>query len=198
MDTLPPNLSHPLYHRKAGFRPNPGAYTIWFTGLSGSGKSTLAAMLAGVMRKRKLPVVLLDGDEVRKTFSRDLGYTKEERDIHITRVADVAHLITTNDVYVIACVIAPTKKIRDYARSQIKNFVEVYCECPLDKCEQRDVKGHYKNARKGIIKDFVGISVPYEKPDNPEITIPTADMSPEESLHHLLNSLEDLRVIPKR
>ncbi|MBI2575873.1 adenylyl-sulfate kinase [Candidatus Woesearchaeota archaeon] len=197
MDTLPHSLSNPPSHDKPGFR-DLHASTIWFTGLSGSGKSTLAAMLAEEMRKRKLPVVLLDGDEVRKTLSRDLGYTKEERDTHITRVADVAHLITGNNVYAIACVIAPTKKIREYARAQIKNFVEVYCECPLEKCEERDVKGHYKSARKGVIKDFVGISVPYEKPDNPEITIPTADMSPEESLHHLLNSLEDLRVIPKR
>ncbi len=173
------------------------ACTIWFTGLSGSGKSTLAKMLAAEMRQRKLPVVLLDGDEVRKTLSRDLGYTKEERDKHITRVADVAHLITNNNVFAIACVIAPTKKIREYARSQIKNFVEVYLACPLEKCEQRDVKGHYQKARQGTIKDFVGISVPYEKPDNPELMIQTGEQSPGDSFDQLLKGLEKLNVVPK-
>lgn len=166
-------------------------YTIWFTGLSGSGKTTIANELVKRLRKRNIPVVLLDGDIVRKTLSRDLGYTKEDRDKHITRVADNCHLINENGISCLACVISPTRKIRKYARDLTNNFIEVYIKCNLDVCEKRDVKGYYKQARDGEIKDFVGINIPYEAPQAPEITIETDTETLSESVNKLLKYLEE-------
>ena len=165
-------------------------FTLWFTGLSGSGKSTIAEGLARKLRMIDISVVLLDGDEVRKTLSSDLGYTKEERDFHITRVANVSYLITKNDVICIACVISPTKKIRDFARKTINNFIEVYTKCPISVCMKRDVKGHYQKVKNGEIKDFVGINVPYEEPEKPEIILDTDKESVNESIDRLLQYLE--------
>lgn len=164
--------------------------TIWFTGLSGSGKTTIAEGLARKLRMRDISVVLLDGDEVRKTLSSDLGYKKEERDIHITRVANVSYLITKNDVICIVCVISPTKRIRDFARTTIKNFIEVYTKCPISVCMKRDIKGHYKKVKNGEIKDFVGINIPYEEPEKPEIILETHKESVNESIDRLLQYLE--------
>lgn len=170
-------------------------YTIWFTGLSGSGKTTIANKLSDALRKRGISLVVLDGDAVRKTLSNDLGYTKEERDKHIMRVAHVCELITKNGVLNIACVISPTKKIRDYARSLIGNFIEVYTQCPIKVCEERDVKGHYAKARSGEIKHFVGINVPYEEPINPEIVLETDKKNVDECVRELINEMENRKII---
>jgi len=145
-------------------------FTIWFTGLSGSGKTTLAKQIKKQIKK---PIVLLDGDIVRKTLTRDLGYTKQERDENITRIAHTAHLINKNDVSVIVSTVSPTAKIRNYARSITNNFIEIYVKCSLKTCITRDTKGYYEKAKNGIITSFVGITVPYEEPTNPELVVHT-------------------------
>jgi len=165
-------------------------YTIWFTGLSGSGKTTIAKELVKKLRDKNIPVVLLDGDDVRKTVSKDLGYTREDRDKHITRVADICKIITSNGVLNIACVVSPTEKIRKYAKNKIKNFIEVYTKCPIEVCEKRDAKGHYKNVKEGKIKDFVGITIKYEEPKNPDIVLETNKYSIEECVSKLMEYLE--------
>jgi len=170
-------------------------YTIWFTGLSGSGKTTIANELVKKLREEKIPVVLLDGDIVRKTLSRDVGYTGEERDKHITRVADVSYLVSSNGVLCIACVVSPTRKIRKYARDLIEKFVEVYTKCPLSVCEKRDVQGHYKKVRSGEIKEFVGINIKYEEPKSPELTLYTDKESIDESVSKLYNYIKDKEII---
>lgn len=170
-------------------------YTIWFTGLSSSGKTTIANALVKKLHANNIPVILLDGDIVRKTLSRDLGYTKDERDKHITRVADVCHLITSNGVLNIACVVSPTKKIRSYARNLIKNFVEVYIKCPISVCEKRDAKGYYKKVKSGEIKDFVGINIKYEEPKSPEIILDTEKETIEESTDKLYEYLTKKKII---
>lgn len=174
---------------------NNKAYTIWFTGLSGSGKTTIANGVVKKIRKKNIPIILLDGDVVRKTFSRDLGYTKEERDKHITRVADICHLITTNGVLNIACVLSPTKKIRSYARDLIKNFVEVYIKCPILICEERDVKGYYNLARSGVVKEFVGITIRYEDPVSPEIIVETDKDNVNNCVNKIIKYLEENKII---
>jgi len=169
--------------------------TIWFTGLSSSGKTTIANVLVKKLHANNIPVILLDGDIVRKTLSRDLGYTKDERDKHITRVADVCHLITSNGVLNIACVVSPTEKIRTYARNLIKDFIEVYIKCSISVCKKRDVKGHYKKAESGEIKDFVGINIKYEEPKSPEITLDTEKETINESVNKLYKYLENKKII---
>ncbi len=169
--------------------------TIWFTGLSGSGKTTIANLLAKRLRDMGIMVVVLDGDILRKTLSSDLGYSKEERDKHITRVAHVCELITKNNVLNIACVLSPTKSIREYARKRINKFIEVYVRCPLEICEKRDVKGHYSKARKGEIKEFVGITIPYEEPENPEIVLETNKLSVEESVDKIIDKIKKLKIV---
>lgn len=170
-------------------------YAIWFTGISGSGKTTIADDLVKIFHKRNIPVVLLDGDIVRKTLSHDLGYSKEERDKHITRVADVCHLINLNGILTIACVLSPTRKIRRYARKLINNFIEVYIKCPYDVCEQRDVRGYYKQVRDGEIKDFVGYNIPYEEPEKPEIILETDKETVKESVNKIISYLEENKII---
>ena len=155
--------------------------TIWFTGLSGSGKSTLANYLIKHLRDRGEKVVLLDGNDIRSTLSKDLGYSKEDRDKHITRVAELCSILNKNHVIVIASTISPTKKIREYARSICNNFIEVYIKCDLATCYKRDPRGLYKN------KDnpMAGREIPYEEPDNPEITI-TTNMANERTSSRIL------------
>lgn len=164
-------------------------HTIWFTGLSGSGKTTIANELAKHIRERR-EVVVVDGDDARKWISYDLGYSKYARDKHIARVAGVCYILTSNDVMNIGCVISPTKKVRRYARSLIKQFSEIYIDCPLEICEQRDVKGHYKKVREGTIKQFVGFNVPYQIPEHPELVVHTNKELIKESVEKIILYLE--------
>ncbi len=168
---------------------------IWFTGLSGSGKTTVAQILEDKLLEAGIPVETLDGDVVRENLSKGLGFSKEDRDTNIRRIAFVAHLLQRNGVFVITAAISPYKAIRDEARSMIKDFVEVFADAPLEVCEERDVKGLYAKARAGEIKGFTGIDDPYEAPENPELVLDTANQSPEQSAQQVIDKLIELKYI---
>ena len=166
------------------------------TGLACSGKTTIAMRTAEILRKKyKECVIVVDGDVIRKKINADLGFTKEERDKNITRIADICDLITKNGVLAIASVISPTKKIRDYARKNIVNFSEIYVKCPIDICKKRDVKKHYAMYKRGEIKNFVGLNIPYEEPTNPDLVLDTQELLLEDCctklISHLYSRLEE-------
>ncbi len=165
---------------------------LWFTGLSGAGKSTISKVVAEKLKERGRKVEILDGDIVRENLSKGLTFSKEDRDINIRRIGFVAHLLSRNGVVTITAAISPYKAIRNEVREMDDNFVEVYINAPLEVCEKRDVKGLYAKARAGEIKMFTGIDDPYEPPDNPEITCYTDKETLEESVNHIISSLEKL------
>jgi adenylyl-sulfate kinase len=171
-------------------------FTLWFTGLSGSGKSTLAGHVARALRHRGLKVEILDGDEVRTNLSQGLGFSKEDRDTNIKRIGYVCKLLTRNGVVAISAAISPYREARDYNRQQIGRFVEVYVQCSIEEMTHRDVKGLYKKALAGEVKNFTGISDPYEPPAHPEITVDTEHQSEEDSLRTILGHLERTGWIP--
>jgi adenylylsulfate kinase len=168
---------------------------IWFTGLSGSGKTTIAHQVEGKLLESGVPVEILDGDVVRENLSKGLGFSKEDRDVNIRRIAFVAHLLQRNGVFVITAAISPYRAIREEARAMIKDFVEVYAEAPLEVCEQRDVKGLYAKARAGEIKGFTGIDDPYEPPPGPEVTCRTDRETVEESAQQVIDKLVQLKFL---
>ncbi len=172
-------------------------FTLWFTGLSGAGKSTLARMVEEALLERGMAVEVLDGDEVRENLSKGLGFSKEDRDTNIRRIGYVCRLLSRNGVVAIAAAISPYRAVRDEVRSQIERFVEVYVECPLEVLTERDVKGLYKKALAGEIRNFTGVSDPYEPPENPEVVVNSATESPEESLSKILTTLEVLGYVPR-
>jgi len=170
--------------------------TVWFTGLSGSGKTALALRLEEELRKRSLRVERLDGDIVRQGLTRDLGFSKEDRDKNIERVTFVAKLLTRNGVAVLCSFISPYREVRAISRQEIGHFVEVYCYAPLEALMARDVKGLYKKAIAGEIPNFSGISDPYEPPENSEVTIDSSTETIEESLAKIVRKLEELGYAP--
>ncbi len=170
-------------------------FTLWFTGLSGSGKSTLANLAADELRNRGYRVEVLDGDEVRTNLSKGLGFSKEDRDTNIRRIGYVCKLLARNDVIAISAAISPYREVRDEVRKMHENFVEVFIDCPLDTLVERDVKGLYKKAIAGEIKNFTGVSDPYEAPLKAELVVNSAKESREESLAKLLKTLESLSYI---
>jgi adenylyl-sulfate kinase len=171
---------------------NHRGFTLWFTGLSGSGKTTLAKLLQEELRARGLRVERLDGDIVRKDLTRDLGFSKEDRDENIRRVTFVAKLLTRNGVTVLASFISPYRAVRARSREEIGDFVEVYCKCPLEVLVERDVKGLYSKALRGEIENFTGISDPYEEPLNPEVVVETDKAPPQESAAKIIAALEEM------
>ena len=170
-------------------------FTLWFTGLSGSGKSTLANLAADELRSRGYRVEVLDGDEVRTNLSKGLGFSKEDRDTNIRRIGYVCKLLARNGVIAISAAISPYREVRDEVRKMHENFVEVFVECDLDTLVERDVKGLYKKAIAGEIKNFTGVSDPYEAPLKAELVVNSAKESREESLAKLLKTLESLNYI---
>jgi adenylylsulfate kinase len=168
---------------------------IWFTGLSGSGKTTIAHAVEKVLLDADVPVEILDGDVVRENLSKGLGFSKEDRDINIRRIAFVAHLLQRNGVFVITAAISPYEALRNEARVMIKDFVEVFADAPLEVCEDRDVKGLYAKARAGEIKGFTGIDDPYEPPPAPEVTCKTGDETVEESVQKVIDKLVELKYV---
>jgi adenylyl-sulfate kinase len=172
-------------------------FTIWFTGLSCSGKSTLSKILETELRKRgRTKIEILDGDVVRTNLSKGLGFNKEDRDTNIKRIGFVCKLLTRNGVVAIAAAISPYRSVRDYNRREIGDFVEVYCKCPLEVCVKRDVKGLYKKALAGEIKNYTGVDDPYEEPLNPEVILETDQETHEESVAKIIRKLEMLGYIP--
>jgi sulfate adenylyltransferase len=173
--------------------------TVFFTGLSGAGKSTLAnAIMYKLMETEDRPITLLDGDIVRQHLSSELGFSKEDRDIHVKRIGYVASEITKHGGVAICAPIAPYSNTRKVVRNMIDevgSFVEIHVATPLSVCEERDVKGLYKQARAGKILDFTGVSDPYEEPENPEITVDTSDITVEESSALILDKLRSLKLL---
>ena len=172
-------------------------FCLWFTGLSGSGKTTITNILVKELRKRGSKLEVLDGDIVRQNLSKGLGFSKEDRDTNIRRVAFVADLLSRNEVPVITAAISPYRQIRDEARAKMDGrFIEAYVKASVEECEKRDVKGLYAKARSGEIKEFTGVSDPYEPPENAELEIDTEAQSPEQSAQQILAYLEERQLIP--
>jgi adenylyl-sulfate kinase len=180
-------------------RVRAGGFTLWFTGLSGSGKSTIAHLVGPELDRRGLVVEYLDGDNVRTHLSKELGFSKEDRDTHIERLGWVASRLTRQGGAVITAAISPYEETRRLAREMIDEvgtFVEVYVKASVDECARRDVKGLYEKAFKGEIKEFTGVSDPYEEPSDPEIVLDTEAHSPEESAALVVAELERLGLLP--
>lgn len=174
-------------------------FTLWFTGLSGAGKSTLTELLEEEFRRRKYKVEVLDGDVVRTNLSKGLGFSKEDRDTNIRRIGFVCDLLSRNGVIALSAAISPYASVRQEVRELVEGngtkFVEIYAQCSLDELVRRDVKGLYKKALSGEIQNFTGVSDPYEKPENPEITIDSATQTVEESYRQILEYLTEKRLI---
>jgi len=167
---------------------HPGA-VMWLTGLSQAGKSTIANLLYQKLKQKNFRVERLDGDVIRETLTKDLGFSKKDRGLNIERISFVARLLSRNNTIVIASFISPYAKIREKVRLNTMNFIEVFVDTPIGVCEQRDTKGLYKLAKEGTIKNFTGISDPYEAPVNPEIRLDTTKSNPEECIEIILEYL---------
>jgi len=161
-------------------------FTLWFTGLPCSGKSAVADRVAAALKERGQRVERLDGDIVRQDLTRDLGFSKKDRDENIRRVTFVAKLLSRNGVAVLTSFISPYREMRDRARGETTNFVEVYAKCPVEVCMQRDVKGMYQKAIRGDIKEFTGVSDPYEEPLRAEIVLETDKEALDESVNRVM------------
>ena len=166
--------------------------TIWLTGLPGSGKTTISRILEKELRSRGARVEVFDGDEVRKNLSSDLGFSKQDRELHARRVTYVSKLLSRNGVVAIVALISPYREFRERARNEIPNFVEVYVRASLETCSTRDPKGLYRRARAGEIKDLTGLQEPYEEPLRPEVLVDTERSSPQESTDVIISRLKDL------
>ena len=172
-------------------------FTLWFTGLSGAGKTTISHIVERELRDRGSRVEVLDGDVVRENLSKGLGFSKEDRDTNIRRIAFVADLLSRNGVPVITAAISPYREIRDEARELMGDrFIEVFVKASVEVCAERDVKGLYEKAFKGEIKEFTGVSDPYEPPLNPELVLDTEHDSAEEDAAKILALLEERQLIP--
>lgn len=168
---------------------NQRARLIWFTGLSGSGKSTLAVQLEAQLHALGFKTYLLDGDNIRSGLNKDLTFTEEGRVENIRRIGEVARLMLDAGIVVLSAFISPFKADREQVKAIVgeQNYIEIFVDAPIEICEQRDVKGLYKKARAGEVKNFTGIDSPYEIPDTPDVTIQTGTLSVEESIATLMN-----------
>src|SRR5881396_3261762 len=176
-----------------GVRPQQFGFTLWFTGLSGAGKTTIAELVRPELERRGRLVEWLDGDEVREHLSKGLGFSKEDRDTNIDRIGWVASSLTRHGAAVIVSAISPYAEARDKARAMVEEhgtFVEVFVDASVEECARRDVKGLYEKAFRGEIKEFTGVSDPYEPPLDPEITIDTEAQTVEESAATVLAYLD--------
>jgi adenylylsulfate kinase len=173
--------------------------TVWLTGLSGSGKSTIAVDLEKRLLERGVRAYILDGDNIRHGLNKNLGFSPEDRTENIRRIGEVAKLFTDAGLVVLTAFISPYRADRDQVRKIMKDgdFIEVLVDAPVEVCEQRDVKGLYKKARAGEIKEFTGISAPYEAPEKPEMRIDTTGQSVEASAQQILAHLERQGIVPK-
>ena len=163
--------------------------TLWFTGLPCSGKTTISQLVFERLQRARLKVELLDGDVVRQKLTKGLGFSKEDRDENIRRIGYVCHLLSRNGVIAVGAAISPYRAIRDELRAMISCFVEIYVHCPLEVCMHRDCKGMYKRALAGELKNFTGVSDPYEEPVQPELVLHTDQETPEQSAEKVLEYL---------
>jgi len=170
---------------------------VWFTGLSGSGKSTIAVELEKQLFDMGAQVYLLDGDNIRHGLNKNLGFSPEDREENIRRIGEVAKLFMESGTITLTAFISPYRKDRDNVRALVDNgrFIEVHVEADLDTCVSRDPKGLYRKALAGEIKEFTGVSAPYEAPDNPEVILNTAELSVEESVNRVVEVLLDRKII---
>ncbi|HVP91156.1 MAG TPA: adenylyl-sulfate kinase [Terriglobales bacterium] len=173
-------------------------FTLWFTGLPCSGKTAVADRVAAVLKEQGRRVERLDGDTVRQDLTRDLGFSKKDRDENIRRVTFVAKLLSRNGVGVLTTFISPYREMRDRARTETTNFIEVFVKCPVEVCIGRDIKGMYQKAIRGEIKEFTGVSDPYEEPLRPELVLETDKETLEESVRKVLARLEGMGYIGGR
>ena len=164
---------------------------IWLTGLPGSGKTTCGVELKKQLEEHNYEVELLDGNEDRELISSELGCSKEHRELHNKRVIHIAKLLSRHGVYVIVCLISPYKWIREYARKELPNFIEIYVKCPVEVCAARDKKGLYERAYRGEIKDLTGVQAPYEEPESPDVVIDTEHDPPDICAQKILAKLQE-------
>jgi adenylylsulfate kinase len=172
---------------------------LWFTGLSGAGKSTLANAVNSALFEQGLACYVLDGDNIRHGLCADLGFTDADREENIRRIGEVAKLFLDAGVVVLTAFVSPFKADRDRARAlvEVGDFIEIHCAADLAVCEERDTKGLYAKARAGVIKDFTGISSPYEAPESPELKIDTGSQTLEQSVEQVLAALAARGIIPE-
>jgi len=168
------------------------APVIWLTGIPASGKTTLANGLKNYYEKQGKPVEILDGDEIRKSLSKDLGFSPEDRKEHNRRVIFVAKILAKNGVVTLIPLISPYRETRDYARKEIPKFVEVWVKTSVEECKKRDPKGLYKKAQAGEIKNLTGLQAPYEEPQNAELVLDTEKHSVEESIELITSTVKKL------
>lgn len=174
--------------------------TIWFTGLSGSGKSTVAIALESLLSSRGFLCRILDGDNIRAGLNSNLGFSEADRNENIRRIAEVCKLFTETGIITIAAFVSPTNDLRRMARDIVgeDDFVEVYMSTPLEECERRDVKGLYVRARRGEVKNFTGISAPFDIPEHPTLSIDTTDSRPEECAQLIFNHIAERISLPSK
>ncbi len=171
-------------------------FTLWFTGLSGSGKSTNSYRIYIELKRRGLKTELLDGDIIRTNFSQGLGFSKTDRDINIRRIGFVSYLLNKNGIISLVAAISPYEATRQLNRKLISDYIEVFCDCPLEVLAQRDPKGLYRKAMAGEIANFTGVSDPYEAPQAPEIQLDTSTISEDQSFNKVISYLENRGFIP--
>jgi adenylylsulfate kinase len=177
---------------------DPAGFTLWFTGLSGAGKSTIADLVGARLEETGRAVEYLDGDVIRTHLSKGLGFSKEDRDTNIERIGWVASRLTRHGAAVLVSAISPYEETRRKARGMVEefgSFVEVYVEASVEECARRDVKGLYEKAFAGEIKEFTGVSDPYEPPSHPELVVHTEQESPEQSAQRVVGKLEELGLV---
>lgn len=170
---------------------------VWLTGLSASGKSTIAHLVERELFSKGVRTYVLDGDNVRHGINSNLGFGREDRKENLRRIAELSKLLIDAGMVVLAAFISPYHEDRSYIRKKLEgdNFIEVYVKCPVEECEQRDPKGQYRKARAGIIKEYTGISSPYEEPENPDLVLDTEKDDIETSVRHVLEYLEKRKFI---
>jgi adenylylsulfate kinase len=172
-------------------------FTLWFTGLSGSGKSTNSYGVYIELKRRGLRAELLDGDIIRTNFSQGLGFSKTDRDINIRRIGFVSYLLNRNGIISVVAAISPYRQTRALNRKLLSEYIEVFCDCPMDVLKQRDPKGLYTKAMAGEIKNFTGVSDPYEAPEAPEIHLQTDRESKDACFARIMGFLEEKSFIPR-
>ena len=170
---------------------------VWFTGLSASGKSTIAHCVERELFSRGIRTYVFDGDNVRHGLNADLGFSREDRKENLRRIVELSKLMVDAGILVFAAFISPYREDREYIRKRFKddNFIEIYVKCSVEECERRDPKGQYKKARAGTIKNYTGISAPYEEPENPDLTVNTEKMKLEDSVSKVLELLNEKKFI---